>query len=77
MNNIKLTYKCKCMREEVTFECASRREGESVTDYMVFVQIAVTADHRTRSPLCISPALDYLKMPIEDNKGIGEVSTRQ
>lgn len=62
--------KCKCTDGEVKHSIRNRNEGEDIRDYMEYVQLEVGLWHQQRQ--CSATALEYMKMPIADGKGIGE-----
>ena len=65
-----LQLKCKCTDGEVGLAVRNRNEGEDIRDYMEYVQLEVGIWHKSRG--CRETALEYLKIPIADGKGIGE-----
>lgn len=66
---VELLYKCACMEQERAFYVRERRQDEDIGAFLEkIVQPALTNNHRSRSPLCAAKTLEYLKMPIEDNK---------
>lgn len=74
---IELRYKCYCSPEERVLAVREREPGEDIRRWMK--QIAVpqlTADHRKRSPLCQSAAMEYMKIPMDEDAPIGSKHTR-
>lgn len=61
--------KCKCTDGEIDFKVRDRGEGEDISDYMQHIQTELGKWHRRR--MCSERALEYLKMPITDEKPIG------
>lgn len=61
-----VTYKCRCMAEEVTIAVADRTEGQDVVDWVSgTVGRAIGADHRGRSPRCLSSTCEYIKFEVD------------
>lgn len=60
---IDVRYKCGCQDAERTVQVQERRTGEDVLDFMRRVQLAIGADHRKTSPLCMSNTMEYAKVP--------------
>jgi hypothetical protein len=74
---IELRYKCGCMSEETTLMVRERRAHEDIIRWMDFVvRPALGIDHQKRSPLCRADKVEYLKVPVEDEKPIGSGKTR-
>ena len=71
MRCIEARYKCKCMTEEVVVLVAERRRTEDVLSYMNYIQMALSVDHRFRSPLCMTDTIEYCKLPADNPDGIG------
>lgn len=69
---IKMLYKCACMQDDGSFDMRDRRTDENVVDYMEEVVAKLTNDHRKRNPLCTATKVEYLKLPVAKDKGIGE-----
>lgn len=70
---IEQRYKCVCMKTEASFIMRERRPDEDIRAYMEVVRRALGDDHIKRSPLCRAGAVEYLKMPLSENKPIGQV----
>jgi hypothetical protein len=67
---LQVLYSCKgCGLVDEPCTVAHRKEGESIIDWMKHVQVRVYVDHASKRSLCSS--LVDVKIPIEDNKGIG------
>lgn len=66
---MKVLIKCKCTDGEVEFSLRDRRPEEDIRDYMEHIQIKLSEWHTLRH--CPEPALEYLKMPMIEGKGIG------
>lgn len=62
--------KCKCTDGEIKFPVRDRKPEEDILDYMEHVQTRIGSWHMLRG--CSETALEYLKMPIAEGKGIGE-----
>jgi hypothetical protein len=64
MANVIGFYSCTCMKGEVSFEMPARGDGQDTADWMKHdVTPALSADHRRRSPLCVSKMVQKLKIP--------------
>jgi hypothetical protein len=73
---VEFLYKCSCMPRERAFYVRERLPNESIIDFMdKAVRPALSIDHRSRSPLCAATRLEYLKMPVDENKPIGAAKT--
>jgi len=59
------------MQKEASLELPERRSSEDIADYMAFIQMALSVDHRKLSPLCMSQTMEYCKMPADSDQGIG------
>lgn len=69
---IEIRYKCRCMSSEVELMVRERTGSENVVEWMeTVVRPALGEDHQKRSPLCVSNAVDYLKIPFDENVPIG------
>jgi hypothetical protein len=69
---ITITYKCRCMTKEETFDVRNRAEGEDVRTWMHDLQRAMADAHTKRSPLCMATKVEYAKIPHPENAdGIG------
>jgi hypothetical protein len=70
----RITYKCRCMIEEVSIDIPSRGRSVELPDWIErVVKPELGRDHATRSPLCAATAVEYLKLPIpEDGRRIGD-----
>lgn len=69
---IELRYKCHCMPSEVDLMVRERTASEGVVEWMESVaRPALTDDHQRRSPLCMSNAVEYLKIPFDNDVPIG------
>lgn len=69
---IAITYKCKCMAAEETIMIDARQEGEEIIWWMDnTLGPAIAKDHRWRSPVCIATTMEYVKIPVEDDRPIG------
>jgi hypothetical protein len=64
-------YKCACMTQEALVLIAERRPNEDISDYMGYVSMALSTDHRRRSPLCLAVTMEYVKLPADNPAGIG------
>jgi hypothetical protein len=66
-------YKCVCMGEEAMVWVPDRKDDQEVTDWVAnTVGMALSTDHRNRSPLCMRTTMEYAKIPMDDgSKGIG------
>lgn len=62
--------KCKCTDGEIALQVPQRNEDEDIADYMHRLQVFLGNWHSNRQ--CTEAALEYLKMPIIEGKGIGE-----
>jgi hypothetical protein len=62
-------WKCRCTAGERTLWLRWREQGENVAEFMEYVQKEVTKEHRRVSPLCVSPVLEYLKLPVDEGGG--------
>lgn len=72
---IELAYKCSCMQDEQQFFVRERNDDEDIVDYMETVVRPALGIHHTKvSPLCQSPTVEYLKLPISDDKPLGQTS---
>lgn len=69
---IDLKLKCKCTFGEETLSVRERFADEDICAYMNFIQQMVAEWHSSR--LCSAPALQYLKIPVDDNSPIGVVA---
>ncbi len=67
MIDIKL--KCKCTDGEVTLLVRERFENEEVLDYMEYIQYVINVWHSSRG--CSETTLEYVKLPISEDKPIG------
>lgn len=75
---MRITYKCRCMAAETCIDVPDRRPGADVVTWMETVQMNVGADHRALSPLCVSGATEYVKIPMDDaSPQLGTPATRQ
>lgn len=68
MRWIEIKYKCRCLKDEVSFQIRERLDDEDIMRYMNHVQHAIGVDHNNRSPLCISTTLEYAKIPVQGEK---------
>jgi hypothetical protein len=59
--------KCKCMAFEFAVNIRHREDGEDIREWMTEVQKEITRQHQKLSPLCVSPTLDYAKIPMPEN----------
>lgn len=66
---MKVLLKCKCTDGEVGLDVRDRNEGEHILDYMNHVQGEVGHWHQFRQ--CSETKLEYLKMPLTEDKPIG------
>ncbi len=66
---MRVLLKCKCTDGEVAHSVRDRNEGEDIRDYMEHVQNEIGRWHQFRQ--CDETALEYLKMPLADDKPIG------
>jgi hypothetical protein len=64
---IDITYKCRCMSAEATFQVRNRVEGEDIATWMYDVQRKMGEDHTKRSPLCLATKVEYAKIPAPEN----------
>lgn len=65
---MRVLYRCKCMDGEAGVEVRNRIEGEDVVYWVEqVVGAAVGADHRSRSPMCPSSTMEYVKIPAPEN----------
>lgn len=72
MRYIEVRYKCKCMKEEAVFQVPERHSTDDLIEWMEGpVRLALWRDHHKRSPLCVSPATDYIKIPL-DGEFVGQ-----
>jgi hypothetical protein len=70
MKTIALTWKCRCMLEEAVVDVRARARGDDIAEWMEeVVTPAISRAHRARSPLCVSPAVEYLKLPVPPGGG--------
>lgn len=72
-----IQYKCTCMPTEVDLRVPERKTGEDIKSFMDNMSVAISKDHSTRSPLCTRTTMEYAKVPMDDNKPIGETPLRQ
>lgn len=70
---MKVTYKCVCMTAEAEIEVTSRPADADVVLWVeAAVAGAIAVDHSARSPRCMATAMEYVKIPVdEDAPGIG------
>lgn len=68
---IAIGYKCACMKQEATFYVQTRGETEDIEVFMKRVQYGVTDAHQELSPLCISPRMEYVRIPVSETQGVG------
>lgn len=71
MRTVEMRYKCVCMEEEVSVMLAERRVNEDIRDYMAYMQAVICSDHRLRSPLCEQKNMEYVKLFLSKDGGIG------
>lgn len=71
MRFVEMIYRCRCMDKEAILQMRERGKREDIVDYMRAVQSELAIDHARRSPLCVAPATEYLKLPIEAGAPIG------
>ncbi|MES2034881.1 MAG: hypothetical protein V4466_11960 [Pseudomonadota bacterium] len=65
-------YKCHCMAKEAELEVPQRPEGADILAWMEVARACLGLDHAARSPTCPAAAVEYLKIPTdEDAPGIG------
>jgi len=77
MSQVIVSYRCACMIEEATLTVRERGPREDIVDWMEgAVQIALTDDHRSRSPRCRNEAMDYAKIFYDQDRRIGDASRR-
>jgi len=70
---IEVKYKCGCQKAERSVYVQSRQPNQDAGLWMkLFVQEAISSDHRIVSPNCRSPTVEYAKIFIPDGvKGVG------
>lgn len=67
---IEVRYKCKCMGLETSLQLIERDAKREAAEWMeMIVTPAISYDHRTRSPYCRRPAMEYVKIPMDDATG--------
>lgn len=71
MKTLSVIYKCKCMKNEAIVELRERLPSEEMDSYMEHLQMFLSADHANRSPLCAADRMEYVKLPVPSEKGIG------
>lgn len=75
---IEISYKCKCMSAEAKVSVIPRDPKRDVVEWMqTIVQPTLGYDHKTRSPGCTRPAMEYAKIPIDKDLPVGAFSRRQ
>lgn len=72
MKHIQIPFKCRCMTEEAIAYVRERRCGENISDWLREVQYALGRSHAMISPECKADKLEHAKIPLGDNKPIGE-----
>ncbi len=60
---VELRYKCQCMKAESCVQVQERESGEDIGDFMERVRVALTDDHKKRSPFCRTATMEYAKVP--------------
>lgn len=73
MKNVYIPYKCSCMKEEAILVSREREVEEDILDFVDHVQKILGEDHTKRSPFCRATAVEYIKIPM-DNEVIGKQS---
>lgn len=74
---MKIFYKCRCMKAEAVIDVPDRRPEGELMEWMGLVQHAIAVDHKALSPRCMAVAMEYAKIPLEDEtQGIGVKPTR-
>lgn len=74
---MQIHYKCRCMKEEATIDVPDRRPGSDLMVWMEAVQHCIYVDHKGLSPLCMTTAMQYAKIPFEEGgEGVGIKATR-
>lgn len=79
MRNLKrVIYRCGCMTADVELYIIARDPRRDVGEWIGGPVIAsITYDHRSRSPLCQAAALEYLKIPTDEDVPLGANPTAQ
>lgn len=75
---ITVQYRCACFApgQERLLDVTERNPEQDVVAWMKQVQEAVGCDHASVSPLCARPAMEYLKVPFDNDVPVGSVPTR-
>ncbi len=60
---VELRYKCQCMAAEGSVQVRERTGTEDIRDFMERVRVALTDDHKIRSPFCRTATMEYAKVP--------------
>lgn len=66
---IECKVKCKCTDGEIMLPMRERLDSEDIRDYMGYIQNKIGAWHSKR--MCSETKLEYLKIPLEEDKPIG------
>ena len=74
---MKVEFKCKCMKEPKTIECDPRNPNEDLMDFMEYLQKRIGIEHRRLSLICTSLTMEYVKVPVDETKGVGFEPTKQ
>lgn len=69
---ITIHYKCSCMKEQADLLVRERLPGEDIRKWIEYMCLMLTAEHQTKSPLCVAVELEYCKIPVDEKKPIGE-----
>lgn len=68
---MKIKYKCRCMDAEREIGMRARHEREDLLFWMGLVMRTISEDHHLASPHCVIEKMTYVKIPADENTGIG------
>ncbi len=64
-----ILYRCKCTKEDRTVHVPDRVSGTDLEYWMNVLTQCVSYDHVSRSPLCNSFKMNYVKIPFDGADG--------
>lgn len=69
---MQIWYKCACLEEEVPLDVPNRLPQTNVVTWVEGpVAGCISFDHHERSPRCLSSEMEYVRIPMDNDAGVG------
>jgi hypothetical protein len=70
IKQVYIPFKCECMQDEGMLALPERGDGEDILVFMNRIRAVLSEEHTRRSPQCHSPKVEYIKIPMDEQKDV-------